>query len=55
MIGGAGDLLGIVGGVMTSEECCFLTASPVEKVAGTLMLLSVGMFSQQDRMNKKQK
>ena len=55
MIGGAGDLHGIIGGVMTPEECCLLTASPVEKVAGALMLLSVGMFGQQDRTNKKQK
>ncbi len=54
-IGGAGDLLSIVGGIMTPEEFCFLTASHVEKVAGTLMLLSVGMFGPQDRTNKKQK
>ena len=31
-IGGAGDLLGVVGGVMKPEEFCFLTASPVETV-----------------------
>jgi hypothetical protein len=54
-IGGAGDLLSIVGGIMTPKEFCFLAASHVEKVAGALMLLSVGMFGPQDRTNKKRK
>lgn len=37
--------------LLAPEEFCFLTASPVEKVTGALMLLSVGMFGPQDRTN----
>ena len=41
--------------LLAPEEFCFLTASPVEKVTGALMLLSIGMFGPQDRMNNVRK
>ena len=49
-----GDFRSVVGGVMMPEEFCLLTASPVEKVAGPLMLLLVGRFNPRERRNKKQ-
>jgi hypothetical protein len=38
---------------MRPEEVCFLAASFGEKVAGALMLLSVGRFGPHDRTNIK--